>query len=125
MNIDTNIELLAMQAKLNIIIKNQFKSATKFKTAKAAQGFKKPQTINFIKSFQIKSSNHETFKSIGIFSNFSLIKSSIIFIVFIIIAKHATTSLKSWAQVVNRKIAKKIQKINVTDIARKIKIDEK
>ena len=34
--IDTNIELLTMQIKLNIIIKTQSKSVTKFKTAKTA-----------------------------------------------------------------------------------------
>ena len=39
--IDTNIELLAMQIKLNIIIKNQFKLITKFETTKTAQNFKK------------------------------------------------------------------------------------
>ena len=46
--INTNIELLTMQTKLNMIIKNQFKLATKSKTAKAAQNFKKSLMINFI-----------------------------------------------------------------------------
>ena len=54
--INMNIELLAMQAKLNMIIKNHFKSVIKFKTTKTTQNFKKSLTINFIKSFQIKSS---------------------------------------------------------------------
>ena len=76
--IDTNIELLTMQIKLNMIIKNQFKLITKFKTTKAAQNSKKSQTINlqtinFIKLFQIKSSNHKTFKSIEILLNFNSI----------------------------------------------------
>ena len=98
--INTNIELLTMQTKLNMIIKNQFKLITKFKTTKTAQNFKKSQTINlqminFIKSLQIKSSSHETFKLIEIFSNFSLIKLLIVFIVFIITAKHAVTNSKS------------------------------
>ena len=93
--IDTNIELLAMQTKLNMIIKNQFKSVTKFETTKTTQNFKKSLTINFIKSLQIKSSNHEIFKSIEIFSNFNLIKSSIIFIVFKITIKHAIINSKS------------------------------
>ena len=39
--IDTNIELLAMQIKLNMIIKNQFKLITKFETTKTAQNIKK------------------------------------------------------------------------------------
>ena len=92
--IDTNIKLLAMQTKLNMIIKNQFKLITKFETTKAAQNLKKSQTINSIKSFQIKLSSHETFKS-TIFSNFNLIRSSIVFIVFIITTKHAITNSKS------------------------------
>ena len=92
--IDTNIELLEMQIKLNMIIKNQFKSVIKFEIAKTAQNPKKSQTINFIKLFQIKSSNHETFKSIKNFSNFNSIKSSIIFIVFINTAKHTATNKK-------------------------------
>ena len=93
--IDTNIELLAMQVKLNMIIKNQSKLVTKFEMTKAAHDFKKSQTINSIKSLQIKSSGHETFKSTEIFSNFSSIKSSIIFIVSITTAKHATTNFES------------------------------
>ena len=93
--IDTNIELLAMQTKLNMIIKNQFKLVTKSEMTKAAQSFKKSQTINSIKSSQIKSSSHETFKSTEIFSNFSSIKSSIVFIVFITTTKHAITNSKS------------------------------
>ena len=98
--IDTNIKLLAMQTQLNIIIKNQFKLIIKSETTKTTQNLKKSQTINsqtinFIKSLQIKSSNHETFKSIEIFSNFNLIKSSIIFIVFIITIKYAITKSKS------------------------------
>ena len=86
--INTNIELLTMQAKLNLIIKNQFKSIIKFESTKAAQSFKKSLTINFIKSFQIKSSNHEIFKS-TIFSNLKSIKSQIISVVFIITAKNS------------------------------------
>ena len=98
--IDTNIELLAMQAKLNMIIKNQFKLIIKFETTKTTQNSKKSQminlqTINFIKSLQIKSSSHETFKSTEIFLNFNSIKSSIVFIVFITTAKHAVTNSKS------------------------------
>ena len=86
--IDTNIELLTMQTKLNMIIKNQFKLVIKSETTKTAQNSKKSQTINlqtinFIKSLQIKSSNHETFKLTETSSNFNSIKSSIIFIVFI------------------------------------------
>ena len=123
--IDTNIELLAMQIKLNMIIKNQFKLVTKFEMTKAAQNFKKSQTINSIKSLQIKSSSYETFKSIELFLNFNLIKSSIIFIVFITTVKYATTNSESWAQVVNRETVKKIQKIIMIDRAKKIKIDEK
>ena len=91
--IDTIIELLAMQTKLNMIIKNQFKLITKFKTTKTAQNFKKSQMINSIKSFQIKSSNYKTFK-LTIFSNFNSVKSLIIFVVFIITIKHAITNLK-------------------------------
>ena len=54
--IDTNIELLAMQIKLNMIIKNQFKLIIKSETTKTTQNSKKLQTINlqtinFIKSF--------------------------------------------------------------------------
>ena len=93
--IDTNIELLAMQIKLNMIVKNQFKSVIKSETAKPAQDFKKLLMINFIKSLQIKSSNHETFKLTEIFSNFSSIKLLIIFIVFITTAKYAITNSKS------------------------------
>ena len=93
--IDTNIELLTMQIKLNMIIKNQFKLATKSETTKTAQNFKKSQTINSIKSSQIKSSNHETFKSTEIFSNFNSIKSLIVFTVFITTTKHAITNSKS------------------------------
>ena len=93
--IDTNIELLTMQAKLNMIIKNQSKLVTKFEMTKAAQSLKKSQTINSIKSFQIKSSNHETFKSIEISSNFSSIKSLMIFIVFNTTTKHAITNFES------------------------------
>ena len=98
--IDINIELLTMQAKLNIIIKNQFKLIIKFETTKTTQNSKKSQTINlqtinFIKSFQIKSSSHETFKSIEIFLNFNSIKSSIVFIVFITTTKYAVTNSKS------------------------------
>ena len=93
--IDTNIELLAMQAKLNMIIKNQFKLVIKFETAKAAQNFKKSLIINFIKSFQIKSSSYEIFKSTEIFLNFSLIKLSIVFIVSITTTKHAIKNSKS------------------------------
>ena len=90
--IDTNIELLAMQIKLNMIIKNQSKLITKFEMTKAAQNLKKSQTINSIKSSQIKLSSYETFKSTEIFSNFSLIKSLIVFIVFITTTKHAITN---------------------------------
>ena len=122
--IDTNIKLLAMQVKLEMIIKNQFKLITKSEMAKAAQSPKKPQTINSIKSFQIKSSSYETFKSIEILSNLSSIRSSIISIVPITTAKHATTNSESWAQVVNRETAKKIQKITMTNRAKKAKIDE-
>ena len=92
--IDTNIELLTMQIKLNMIIKNQFKSIIKFETAKTAQNFKKSLMINFIKSFQIKSSSHEIFKLIEIFSNFSSIKSSIIFMICIITIKHVIKNSK-------------------------------
>ena len=92
--IDTNIEFLTMQIKLNMIIKNQFKLITKFETTKTAQNFKKSQMINSIKSFQIKSLNYKTFKLI-IFSNFNPIKSSIIFVVFIIMIKYAITNSKS------------------------------
>ena len=96
MKIDTNIELLAMQIKLNMIIKNQFKSVAKFKTTKTAQNFKKSLlTINFIKSSQIKSSNYETFNSIKIFSTFNSIKLSIIFMTFIITIKHTVTNDQS------------------------------
>ena len=95
LKIDTNIELLAMQIKLNMIIKNQSKFVTKPEMTKAAQDFKTSQTINSIKSPQIKSSSHETFKSTEIFSNFNSIKSSIIFIVFITTAKHAITNFES------------------------------
>ena len=123
--IDTNIKLLAMQIKLNIIIKNQFKLATKFETTKTAQNFKKLLTINFIKSLQIKPSSHEIFKSIEIFLNFNSIKLSIIFIVSIITTKRATTNSKSWTQIVNWNTVKKIQKINLIDMIKKIKIDEK
>ena len=98
--IDTNIELLAMQTKLNMIIKNQFKLVTRSETTKTTQNSKKSQTINlqtinFMKSFQIKLSNHKTFKSIEIFSNFNSIKLLIVFIVFIITIKHAITNSKS------------------------------
>ena len=98
--IDTNIELLTMQIKLNMIIKNQFKLVIKSETTKTTQNSKKSQTINlqtinFMKSFQIKLSNHKTFKSIEIFSNFNSIKSSIIFIVFITTTKHAATNSES------------------------------
>ena len=94
--IDTNIKLLTIQIKLNIIIKNQFKSIVKFETTKTAQNFKKLLlTINFIKSLQIKLSNHETFKLIKIFSNFNLIKSLIIFMIFIITIKSTMTNEKS------------------------------
>ena len=68
--IDTNIELLTMQIKLNMIIKNQFKLTTKFETTKTAQNIKKSQTFNSFKSFQIKSSSHETFKSTIFFFKF-------------------------------------------------------
>ena len=98
--INTNIKLLAMQTKLNMIIKNQFKLATKSETTKTAQNSKKSQTINlqtinFIKSLQIKSSSHKIFKSIEIFSNFNSIKSSNVFIIYIITIKHAATNSKS------------------------------
>ena len=93
--IDTNIELLAMQTKLNMIIKNQSKLITKSEMTKAAQSSKKSQTINSIKPPQIKSSSYETFKSIEIPPNPSSIKSSIISIVSITTAKHATTNSKS------------------------------
>ena len=93
--INTNIELLAMQIKLNMIIKNQFKLIIKFETTKTARIFKKSLMINFIKSFQIKLSNHKTFKSIEIFSNFNLIKLLIIFIVYITTIKHAIKNSKS------------------------------
>ena len=98
--IDTNIELLTIQTKLNMIIKNQFKLVIKFKTTKTTQNLKKSQTINlqtinFIKSFQIKLSNHETFKSIKKFLNFNSIKLSIVFIVYITTIKHAITNSKS------------------------------
>ena len=98
--IDTNIELLTMQIKLNMIIKNQFKLVTRSETTKTAQNSKKSQTINLqtinlMKSLQIKSSSHETFKSTEILSNFSSIKSSIISIVSITTAKHAATNSES------------------------------
>ena len=98
--IDTNIELLAMQAKLNMIIKNQSKLVTRFETTKTAQSSKKSQTINLqtinlIKSPQIKSSRHETFKSTETFQNSNSIKSSIVSIVSITTAKHVVTSSKS------------------------------
>ena len=109
-----------MQTKLNLIIKNQFKSVIKPESTKTAQNFKKSLTINFIKSFQIKSSSHEIFRS-TIFSNFKSIKSQIVSVVFITTTKNS----KSWAQVVNRKTVKKIQKINMTDMIKKVKIDEK
>ena len=93
--IDTNIELLAMQVKLNMIIKNQSKLVTKFEMTKAAQGPKKSQTINSIKPPQIKSSSHKTFKSTGTPSNLSSIRSLIISIVPITTVKHATTNSES------------------------------
>ena len=98
--IDTNIELLAMQAKLNMIIKNQFKLVIRSVTTKTTQNSKKSQTINlqtinFIKPLQIKSSSYETFKSTEIFQNFNSIKSLIVFIVSITTAKHAVTNSKS------------------------------
>ena len=128
--IDTNVELLAMQAKLNMIIKNQSKLVTRSETTKTAQSSKKSQTINLqtinpIKPPQIKSSSHETFKSTETFQNFNSIKSSIVFIVSITTAKHVATNSESWAQVINRETAKKIQKIHMTDMAKKAKIDEK
>ena len=54
--IDKNIELLTMQIKLNMIIKNQFKLVTRSETTKTTQNLKKSQTINlqtinFIKLF--------------------------------------------------------------------------
>ena len=98
--IDTNIELLAMQAKLNMIIKNQSKLVTRPETTKTAQSSKKSQTINLqtinpIKPPQIKPPSHETFKSTETPSNFSSIKSSIISIVFMTTAKHAATNSES------------------------------
>ena len=117
--IDTNIELLTMQTKLNLIIKNQSKSVTKFESTKAAQDLKKSLTINFIKSFQIKSSSHEIFRS-TIFSNFKSIRSQIVSVVLITTTKNS----ESWTQVVNRETAKKIQKINMTDMIKKAKTDE-
>ena len=98
--IDTNIELLAMQTKLNMIIKNQSKLVTRSETTKTAQNSKKPQTINLqtinsIKSPQIKPSSHETFKSIETFQNSNSIKSSIFFIVSLTTAKHIATNSKS------------------------------
>ena len=93
--IDTNIELLAMQAKLNMIIKNQFKLATKPETAKAAQDFKKSLMTNLIKPPQIKSPSHETFKSTETPLNFSSIKSSIVSVVSITTAKHGTKNSES------------------------------
>ena len=98
--IDMNIKLLAMQIKLNMIIKNQFKLIIKFETIKTTQVFKKSQTINsqtinFIKSFQIKSSNYKIFKLIKKISNFNLIKLLIVFIVVIITTKHAIINSKS------------------------------
>ena len=127
--IDTIIELLAMQAKLNMIIKNQSKLVTRSETTKTAQSSKKSQTINLqtinpIKPPQIKPPSHETFKPTGTPLNSSLIKSSIVPTVPITTAKHAATNSGSWAQVVNRGTAKKIQKINMTDMAKKAKIDE-
>ena len=85
--IDTNIELLAMQTKLDLIIKNQSKSVTKFESAKTAQSLKKPLTINFIKTFQIKSSSHEIFRS-TIFSNFKSTRPQIVPVVFITTTKN-------------------------------------
>ena len=108
--IDTNIELLTMQAKLDMIIKNQSKLVTKPEMAKAAQNLKKPQTINSIKPPQIKPPSHETFKSTGTPPNPSSIRPSIVPIVPITTAKHATTNSESWAQMINRETAKKIQK---------------
>ena len=94
--ISINIELLTMQIKLNIIIKNQFKSAAKFKTTKTTQNFKKSSlAINFIKSLQIKSSKYEIFKLIKIFSNFNSIKSLIVSMIFIITIKHTATNEES------------------------------
>ena len=98
--IDTNIELLAMQTKLDMIIKNQSKLVTRSETAKTAQNSKKSQTINLqtnnlIKPPQIKPPNHETFKSTETFQNFNSIKSSIVFIVSITTAKHVVTNSKS------------------------------
>ena len=98
--IDTIIELLTMQTKLNMIIKNQSKLVTRSETTKTAQSSKKSQTINlqtinFIKSLQIKSSSHETFKSTETFLNFNLIKSSIVSTVSITTAKHAATNSES------------------------------
>ena len=114
-----------MQIKFDIIIKNQSKSIIKFKTTKTKQNLKKSQSNNFIELFQTKLSSHEKFNSIKIFSNVNLIKSSIIFIAFIVTIKHTVTNSKSWTQIVNRKTVKKIQKINTTDIIKKIKFDEK
>ena len=98
--IDTNIELLAMQTKLNMIIKNQSKLVTRSETTKTTQNSKKSQTINlqtinFIKPPQIKPPSHETFKSTETLQNFNSIKSSIVSIVSITTAKHVATNLKS------------------------------
>ena len=93
--IDTNIELLAMQAKLDMIIKNQSKLATKPETAKAAQNLKKSLMINLIKPPQIKPSSHETFKSTETPLNSSSIRPSIVPVVPITTAKHETKNSKS------------------------------
>ena len=98
--IDTNIELLAMQTKFDLIIKNQSKSIknqneTKSETTKTKQDFKKSYMINTIKPSQIKSPNHETFRSITIIENFRAVKSSIISEIFIITIKNTATNSES------------------------------
>ena len=100
MKIDTNIELLAMQIKFDLIIKNQFKliknqNETKLKIAKIEQDFKKSHMINTIKPSQIKPPNREIFRLIKIIKNSRAVKLSIVFEIFITTAKNTATNLKS------------------------------
>ena len=96
------IEILMMQTKLNTIIKNQNElvknqTKTKFETAKIKQNFNKQHISKPLQPPQIKSSIQQQFGPFMTQKITASIKTSMIFVIFIITAKTAAKTVSSTA----------------------------
>ena len=130
------IKILMMQIKLNIIIKNQnelIKNQTKTKseTTKIEQNPNKQHISKSLQPPQIKPPTQQQFGPPMAQKITASIKTSMIFVIFIITAKTAAKTApstaintNSWAQVVSKKTIKKIQKINQAETIKNAQIQK-